>query len=1144
MNTDFNNNTSSSSPSQGYFEGQQNDLSNHEPQFIHNDSNRQNSNGDSSSQLEMMNMFLAGDLQSTISTTDTAVDSNAYQQDNMNTIPAKPTFGQHKKTQSMNNVQELMTQRVSPKYANNIANVRPGLKSHKSTMSMTSITNSSTTTNTNTIDNNKILPKTNFNSPFYIAVPTPKGTNANAEVFSKQGKNANATITTTMTTSNKTPLNTHFPSHSISNLIPDAEKLGYGDFIDGNTTLTTTSSSNEYPTTIIVDRFIKWKKILKALISYYREVAMAQEQFARINNNIKSSMKFGTILPNILDNGTIVSGETSTTTTATKTTTIKPPLNKSNSEFTMTNSSQQDDFAFPSRPRLGSRTTSTSSCNSNQSDDEYVNNSPSSITTTTINTGDYLPFGSGSIQDLQVILKKHHISLAKKQYDTSKELETKLIPKLEDLKKDLTFKIKEIKSLHEDFKTNIKEHVAITGQLLQKFMLSLEFIENSNSNSANTNLFDLMDSSNKNLKAKNDPYLLKLQLDLQLKRQLLEEHYLQDSYTNLQKNGLELEKIIYLNIQKSLSKYSNLIDCQVRLTLQTLCNDLNQGILNKPPAVEWDNFVVNHPTSLLNWKSNDPFPVYRKLSDIKYPHLKSALAKCVRAGYLLKKNRLKKYTRSYFILTSNYLHEFKSSDFFKSNSSNNDDAIVNKNAKSLLTPIMSINLNHAYLAESSDEKMVIKLKNGAVEVTIDQDPEINALSQKSKASSYGSKGNTENLQQSASSVSKKIGKLWKKPHSSENSSSALKIPTSSSSPLTEKSTSYSESTFSFRYDSSDDISEQEAKNLFKKWVQDIKQLCSYETSRDRAKYIHEKVVNLKLEHAQRNNQLKNKNANLTTGNSKNTKISNKLGKPSHIELPNHSKKFVVPASMGNVVMTPSIDDNGNLVTVNEPRIIDNNVSSINSNGETKTTNNFDNDNGPVKTLLSNENIASSPGGDSLGKLSNDSLKLVTSPKENTPSQTTTMNNKNSAGSSPAVVQPVATTSNYNASGGGGYFGIPINRTTSNTSMTSKSKTVQSPASMARQIMAKPSSPQPQKPMLVRSSSSTNSLTTAKKTAPPGAANAFLSHKRISSLTSISSLTNKVGPKASKLYQMPEESDFEASDETANNTVDFNKSLYD
>ncbi|CAI7334052.1 CGH_1_collapsed_G0015230.mRNA.1.CDS.1 [Saccharomyces cerevisiae] len=48
----------------------------------------------------------------------------------------------------------------------------------------------------------------------------------------------------------------------------------------------------EYPTDILIDRFHKWKKILKSLIAYFREAAYSQEQIARINYQMKNAVKF------------------------------------------------------------------------------------------------------------------------------------------------------------------------------------------------------------------------------------------------------------------------------------------------------------------------------------------------------------------------------------------------------------------------------------------------------------------------------------------------------------------------------------------------------------------------------------------------------------------------------------------------------------------------------------------------------------------------------------------------------------------------------------------------------------------------------------------------------------------------------------
>ena len=97
-----------------------------------------------------------------------------------------------------------------------------------------------------TVANNQakefILPESDERSPYFINVPIPKAQPASTET--------------------KKPLS------------GDTETVD-GQFV------------KEYPTDILVDRFYKWKKILKGLIIYLREVAYAQEQFARINYQLK-----------------------------------------------------------------------------------------------------------------------------------------------------------------------------------------------------------------------------------------------------------------------------------------------------------------------------------------------------------------------------------------------------------------------------------------------------------------------------------------------------------------------------------------------------------------------------------------------------------------------------------------------------------------------------------------------------------------------------------------------------------------------------------------------------------------------------------------------------------------------------------------
>ncbi|CEP22690.1 unnamed protein product [Cyberlindnera jadinii] len=293
----------------------------------------------------------------------------------------------------------------------------------------------------------------------------------------------------------------------------------------------------------------------------------------------------------------------------------------------------------------------------------------------------FASFGSGSVQDVQILLKKYHLNLAQQQMKIVEQLETKLIPRLEELQKDLMTKIREIKSLNGDFKNNMDTEIAISGQLLDEFMLSVKKLKNGDESS---------------LHSKTDPFLLRLKLELQLKQQLHQENYLEEAYINLQITGLELEKIIYQEIQKALHDYSELISQEIFVMYNDLINELHEGIMTQKVFFEWDDFIRrDNGKNLLKLKHDDEVPVPRKLSTIKYPYNKDLMAKTIRSGHLLKKSKfLKNYTKSFFILTLNYLHEFKSKDLFEN-----------------IQPINSIKLNDCILTESNDNKFQLHVNN-------------------------------------------------------------------------------------------------------------------------------------------------------------------------------------------------------------------------------------------------------------------------------------------------------------------------------------------------------------------------------------------------------------------------------------------------
>lgn len=792
-----------------------------------------------------------------------------------------------------------------------------------------------------------ILPKTDVRSPYYIAVPIP-----------------NPLATAAL---NSTSLPEDGPKDS-------TDDDGY--FV------------REFPTDILIDRFYKWKKILKSIIAYLREVAYAQEQFARVNHQIKGSIKFP-FLTDIQDGSNKVVDPL-----------FNPKLTKKQQPLTLAQQKEQRELEL--QRHLEAEI---------ENQGNALPKIPISSVNQTTNTAasGFMQFGSGSIQDIQVILKKHHLALATQQFKVSKEIINVLIPKLESLRKDLSFKIKEIKELHSDFKTNIKSHIKLSSHLLNKYIAAIKFVNRGNLDGTSNNPI--------HLHPKHDPFLLKLQLDLQLKRQLSEENYLQEAYINLQTTGLKLEKIIYTKIQHSLQRYSSLIDAEARLMIKNLCQELQHGMLSKPPALEWDHFVSHHPLCLMDLKSNDPLPRPRKLSDIVYPNMKASMAKCIRAGYFEKKsNFTKEFKKGYFVLTPNYLHEFKSSNFFNNPNissanasgystpsisvssssahlSNLGDSMTmtslppNSNAQASLassktgnakkvnslTPILSIPLNECTLTEYTESLFTLTGKATFIELerrkpNANLGYGMNATNQHPSngfptpgnihvSASAASLNPLENesakyiTKKSASALSKLLLKPVRGKQAKQKSANKKEVKRQQEeyNRVIEKESNH---IVTWVFKSAQEYPTEEEKKHFKKWILDLKNLCSFNTTGERLRYIDEKIGKIQSQRVRGKhhhtssvadqsatgsmvvseapsmfgtsvmlNQSLNETSNsLPTPMTETVQPKSPRGniKPNYIPIEN-TAAMDLNAGFRSRINTPMIDDNGNLITLAEKK---------------------------------------------------------------------------------------------------------------------------------------------------------------------------------------------------------------------------------
>lgn len=290
----------------------------------------------------------------------------------------------------------------------------------------------------------------------------------------------------------------------------------------------------------------------------------------------------------------------------------------------------------------------------------------------------FLPLGNGSIQDLPTILNQYHGTLASAASRTSKELTNEVIPRLEDLRRDLLVKIKEIKSLQSDFKNSCAKELQQTRQDMKQFIDSLK-------------------DTRYNVTPKQDPFLSKIVLDKQIKKQLIEENFLHEAFNNLQTSGAELENVVVMEIQNALTIYARSLGQESQLVFDILISKLDMGFFNKDPRFEWENFIARDDNFI------PPNLPMRKLKEIVYKYQYDPMIYEIQSGYLERRSKfLKSYSRGFYVLTANFLHEFKSADRKK-------DSI----------PVMSLSLNECSVSEhskkgSSENKLVLHAKQNGI----------------------------------------------------------------------------------------------------------------------------------------------------------------------------------------------------------------------------------------------------------------------------------------------------------------------------------------------------------------------------------------------------------------------------------------------
>lgn len=309
----------------------------------------------------------------------------------------------------------------------------------------------------------------------------------------------------------------------------------------------------------------------------------------------------------------------------------------------------------------------------------------------------YSATGHSFYDSTNYLILNHHYQMHNNSLKHYRELINRLIPKLETLLKNLSNKIKEIKSsLRNDSFINdsIIKEISKTGSILHKYMNSIELYNTQD----NVQVYEDNDNFNQQVNL-DDPFLVKLRLNYQLKNQLIKENYLFAAFVNLQTISKDLLAYVLKDLQNILERFEKTSNVNFKANLSFDAN------------VEWETFVIKTPDLLNIYKSsgNSVKREARQFNSLVIPYSNSIHNKCIRFGSIYKKLKLlKNYNLYHYLLTCNYLHEFKmDATSNPSNSAKNYKHVSFINHDDI--PEKSYNLNNYEIEVKNDKSFKFNL---------------------------------------------------------------------------------------------------------------------------------------------------------------------------------------------------------------------------------------------------------------------------------------------------------------------------------------------------------------------------------------------------------------------------------------------------
>lgn len=455
--------------------------------------------------------------------------------------------------------------------------------------------------------------------------------------------------------------------------------------------------ANATPIDDLIEYFRFWKLFIKSLIHYCKEIALVKEYESNLNSQLIGAVQFPGFknLPKKYSllveqhiplsptgsNGSTPKNELRKTLLNTSDGPITPPSEIKRPNLLKTKSNQlflKSTLSFPHKRNLSVNSLKNASLLSLNGGTLPIQHATLSSLSTPMEKEKpkndvvvpphFFPEDS-LFNNLAPALMNHHYQQFQAQVKFHRELVTKLIPRLENLSKNLSSKIKEIKLTlkNESFVNNqLVKEISLLGKVLKTYMSAVERFSGPKpvlKHTEEVGPTDVEDDA-----VSDDPFLLKLHVDYQLKTQLIHENYMFASFVNLQSISKDLLTYVTKELNVVVDRLSKLItqesvysSASAELVVN-LANILKKTVPQISSQHDWQHFISHNPNFINLYESTDrnPRKEIRNFSSITLPYANSIHNKCLRFGIMYKKLKiLKNYNSYYYVLTCNYLHEFK-----------------------------------------------------------------------------------------------------------------------------------------------------------------------------------------------------------------------------------------------------------------------------------------------------------------------------------------------------------------------------------------------------------------------------------------------------------------------------------------------------